>query len=223
MIQQHTRFVDLTYDLSNDMPIPPGIPRPVFRDVATVERHGYSMSEYQFWNHIGTHLDAPSHHVAGPSLDDIALNRLITQAVVLDFSRHAPGPLTYHDVQPHLEHIFPNDVILIYSGNGRNWGTERYWTGWCYPDEEAAHALLACQISGIGFDGPSADRVNLEAFPLHKIWLGAGCLILENVANLDQVPERFLLIIAPLKVRAANGAPTRLFALCSQATSIERA
>lgn len=215
------RIVDLTHILSEDMPLYPSIPRPSFQDIATVETDGYGMSEFRFWNHIGTHIDAPSHHVIGPTLDQIPPERLITHALVLDFTQHPKGLIGIESIEPHLRKIEPGSFVLINSGNSVRWGTEAYWTGWCYPDEEAARALIARGISGIGFDGPSADRVNLESFPLHKVWLGAHRLILENVANLNQVPERFLLVIAPLHVRGANGAPTRLFALLSEQKGTE--
>ena len=51
---------------------------------------------------------------------------------------------------------------------------------------------------------------------LHRIWLGAGRMILENVANLDQVPERVQVVVAPMKVAGANGAPVRIFALLKE-------
>ena len=38
-------------------------------------------------------------------------------------------------------------------------------------------------------------------------------MILENVANLDQLPERAQLVVAPMKVAHADGAPARIFAL----------
>jgi kynurenine formamidase len=38
-------------------------------------------------------------------------------------------------------------------------------------------------------------------------------LIIENATNLDQLPERTQVVVAPLKVRDANGAPARIFAL----------
>ena len=40
-------------------------------------------------------------------------------------------------------------------------------------------------------------------------------MILENLTNLDQLPEQTLLVVAPMKVRGANGAPARIFALVS--------
>jgi kynurenine formamidase len=207
------RIIDLTHHLSNDMPIYPGLARPSFHDFARVEVDGYGMSEFHFINHIGTHIDAPSHHAIGPTLDDIPLERLVTDGVVLDFSQHAPGPITRAELEPHMQHIHSGDIVLIYSNNARNWGTDRYWTGWCYPDAEATQALVERDISGIGFDGPSADAVDSTTFPLHKIWLSAGRVILENLTNLDQLPARSFLVIAPMKVRAANGAPARVLAL----------
>jgi len=207
------RVVDLTHHLSNDMPLYPGMPRPSFVDTARVEDDGYAMSEYRLMNHIGTHVDAPAHQVVGATLDDIPIERLVTDAVVLDFSTHTRGPITRADIAPYLEHIYPGNIVLVYSGGSRYWGTDAYWTSWCYPDAEAAQALIERDISAIGFDGPSADPVDTTTFDLHKVWLRAGRLILENLTNLDQVPERTLLVVAPLKVRGANGAPARIYAL----------
>ncbi len=208
------QVVDLTYDLVDGMVVHPLLPRPSFRDIATVETDGYAMSEYSFVNHSGTHIDAPSHHVAGgETLDDIGAARLVTSGVVVDFSASRPGPITRSQIESELPSLRRGDVVLLNSGNGRNWGTDAYWTGWAYPDAEAASAMIERGISGIGFDGPSADPADSTSFELHKLWLGAGCLILENLANLDRLPGCVELVIAPLKVRGANGAPARVFAL----------
>lgn len=206
-------IVDLTQQLSNDMPLYPGMPKPSFVDTARVDVDGYAMSEYHLMNHIGTHVDAPAHQVRGATLDEIPLDRLVTEAVVLNFSQHARGLITRAEIEPHLAQVQAGDIVLIHSGGSRHWGTEAYWTGWCYPDEEAARALIERNISAIGFDGPSADSVDTTTFDLHRVWLGSGCLILENLTNLDQLPERALLVVAPMKVKAANGAPARIFAL----------
>ena len=208
------RIVDLSHHYHDEMPIFPGLPQPSFRPIAKVEQDGYAMSEYHLINHIGTHVDAPAHQIAGgDSLDEIGLERFVTDAVTLDVSSREPGPLGASELEPHLDKIRTGDIVFLYSNNGRNWGSEAYWTGWSYPDADASRALIQSGISAIGFDGPSADPVESTTFDLHRIWLGAGRLIIENATNLDQLPERAQVVVAPLKVRAANGAPVRIFAL----------
>src|SRR3954462_9807121 len=59
------------------MPVFPGLPDPSFEPIARVEDDGYAMTRYAMLNHIGTHVDAPAHQIAGgDTLDDIPLERL---------------------------------------------------------------------------------------------------------------------------------------------------
>ncbi|HEY1369939.1 MAG TPA: cyclase family protein [Gaiellaceae bacterium] len=214
------RVVDLTHAYSDEMPVYPGLARPSFAPIARVEDDGYAMSEYHLLNHIGTHVDAPSHQIAGgDTLDEIGLERLVTDAVTIDVSQREPGPLPLEELRPHLDKIRAGDLVFLHSDNSRNYGSEAYWTGWSYPDADASRALIERGISGIGFDGPSADPVDTTTFELHRIWLSAGRLIIENVANLDQLPERAQVVVAPMKVRQANGGPARIFALLPDSRS----
>jgi arylformamidase len=207
------RVVDLSHHYDNGMPLYPGLPSPSFRNIAEVERDGYAMSEYHLLNHIGTHVDAPAHQIAGgDTLDEIPLERLVADAVTVDLSSREPGPIGREELEPLLGTLGAGDWLFLYSANGRNWGSDAYWTGWSYPDEGASRALIERGIVGIGFDGPSADPVDTETFELHKVWLSAGRMILENLTNLDQLPARTQVVVAPLKVRGANGAPARVLA-----------
>jgi arylformamidase len=210
------QIVDLTHELANDMPVMAGLARPRFHDFAEVARDGYAMSEYTLYNHIGTHVDAPAHQVLnGATLDEISLDRLVTDAVTIDLRGVRPGSVALDVLGPRLGEVGQGDLVFLCSGNGRNWGLEEYWTGWTYPDVEASRALVERGVSGIGFDGPSADPVDTTTFELHRIWLEAGCLILENLANLELLPPRCRVVVAPIKVRGANGAPARIFAFPS--------
>ena len=209
------RVLDLTHAFDNGMPVFPGLPDPSFEHIAEVEQDGYAMTRYSMLNHIGTHVDAPAHQIAGgDTLDEIGLERLVTDAVRIDVSHRAPhGPVPLDELQAELERVRAGDIVLFYSDNARNYGGDAYWTGWSYPDAEASRALIERGISAIGFDGPSADPVDSTTFDLHRIWLSAGRMILENVNNLDQLPDRAQVVVAPMKVARANGAPTRIFAL----------
>ena len=211
------RVVDLSHHYEDGMPIFPGLPGPSFGPIAKVEDDGYAMSEYHLLNHIGTHVDAPAHQIAGgDTLDEIGLERLVTDAVTIDVSRRTPGPIAADELAPELDRVQRGDIVFLYSDNGRNWGSEAYWTGWSFPDADAARALIGRGISAVGFDGPSADPVDSTTFDLHRVWLGAGRMIIENLTNLEQLPPRVQVVVAPMKVRGANGAPTRIFALVAE-------
>jgi len=205
--------VDLTHHLFDEMAVYPGIPQPAFRDIARVADDGYAMSEYHLINHIGTHIDAPAHQILnGNTLDEIPLERLITDAVTIDVSDLEPGPIESATLEARVGEVHEGDFVFLYSDNARNYGTDAYWTGWSFPDADAARMLIGRGISGIGFDGPSCDPVDTTTFDLHRVWLGAGRLILENLTNLGELPARCRVVIAPLKVRDANGGPSRVFA-----------
>ena len=207
------KIIDLTQAMANGMPVMAGIEPPEFRDLASVVTDGYAMSQYTFVNHTGTHVDAPSHQVAGgANLDEIPLERLVTDALTIDLSSHEPGPVGLADLAGALDQVMPGDLVLVRSDNALNWGTDAYWRGWCYLDAMAAQALIDRGVSGVGFDGPSADPVDTEDYQLHQLWLGAGKIILENLASLAELPARCRIVVAPLKVLGANGGPARVFA-----------
>jgi len=208
------RVVDLTQSMTNGMPVMEGITPPTFRDLAEVAADGYAMSQYTFVNHTGTHVDAPAHQIAGgATLDDIPLDRLVTEALTIDLTTHQPGPVGLDVLGRFLPEVRPNDIVLLRSGNAANWGTAAYWSGWCYPDAAAAAAIVQAGVSGVGFDGPSADPVDSVDYELHHVWLAGGVIILENLAAMDQLPARCPIVVAPLKVSGANGGPARVLAL----------
>jgi arylformamidase len=211
---RRVRVVDLTHPFRDGMPVFPGLSAPSFRSIARVEDDGYAMTDLHLLNHVGTHIDAPAHQIAGgDTLDDMPLDRFVTDALTIDVSRRDPGPLPLEELEPHLGKVRAGDIVLLYSDNARNYETEAYWTGWSYPDAESARALIELGISAIGFDGPSADPVDSTTYELHRVWLSAGRMIVENATNLDQLPERAQIVIAPLKLEGANGAPVRIYAL----------
>ncbi len=211
------RVVDCSHHYDNAMPLMEGIAPPAFTELATVERDGYAMSRYAFTNHSGTHIDAPAHQIeGGATLDEIPLTRLVTDAVVLDVRSHAPGPVGLGDLGARIADVRPDDLVLFCSGNDRNWGTDAYWKEWCYPDAEASRALIERGVSGVGFDGPSADPIDSVTYELHRIWLSAGRVILENLRSLTELPSRCRIVCAPLKVRNANGGPVRVLALVDE-------
>ena len=211
------KIIDLTHAMANGMPVMAGIMPPEFRDLADVAADGYAMSQYTFINHTGTHVDAPAHQIAGgASLDEIPLDRLVTEAATIDLTGHDPGPVGPADLGGALDQVRPGDIVLLRSGNAANWGTDAYWHGWCYPDAAAARALIGRGVSGVGFDGPSADPVDSVDFELHQMWLGAGKIIIENLAGLAELPARCRIVIAPAEGAQGERGPARVLAFLDE-------
>ena len=65
---------------------------------------------------------------------------------------------------------------------------------------------------GIGIDTLSPDGSHM-GFPVHKIILGAGLYILENLCRLDKLPAIGAKIMAlPMKIKNGSEAPARVIA-----------
>jgi kynurenine formamidase len=81
---------------------------------------------------------------------------------------------------------------------------------------ELAEWCAAKRVRMLGVEPPSvADVNNLEELTaVHKVLLEAGVIIVEGLANLDQIRrERVTFMAFPLKVAGGDGSPVRAFAL----------
>ena len=52
------RKIDLTYPLSAETVMYPGLPQPEIDPYSTVENEGANVSRISFVSHVGTHIDA---------------------------------------------------------------------------------------------------------------------------------------------------------------------
>ena len=75
------------------------------------------------------------------------------------------------------------------------------------------NSIYSRDIIGIGTDCSSFDKGQAKEFPAHQIFLGAGIWGLENVANLDKLPDvGYTIFNMVFKLHEGSGAPTRLYA-----------
>lgn len=226
-------IVDLTWTLNDRSPYWPGENYEPFqlKTIATIEKDGVLSKSIFTPEHLGTHLDAPNHFEKDqPSVDEIKPQNLFADGVVIDVTLRAEEDadtrLTVKDITEwEKEHgrIPEHAVVFLRTG----WG--RFWTN--YPryknqdvagkmhfpgfSEEAARFLVKERdVRGIGIDTLSIDYGPSRDFIVHHIVNGAGKYALENVARLDELPPRgFTVIVAPIKVEAGSGGPSRIFAI----------
>lgn len=225
------RVVDLSYAISDKMVPWPGDDKAFeAKTNATVEKNGYFTRSFWMLEHYGTHLDAPAHFPPGKTtVDKIPAEKLIGPAAVIDVSAEAERNSDYQlSVQRISEwekkhgKIPAGAIVLLRTGWASRWpDVARYHNA----DEkgvmhfpgysvEAAKLLLERKVSGLGCDTLSIDPGNSPDFPVHHVVLGAEVYQLENLANLDKVPEGgATLVVAPIKLEGGSGGPVRVFAL----------
>jgi len=222
----YSKLIDLTHEIH------PGIPTwggaCGFRSKITCDyKDQFRVMEYEMVAGCGTHLDAPAHIVEGA--DDVAtldLNRFYAPAVVIDVSIKVVQDSTYKVTEEDIK-IFeqkfgkiPVDVfVLAYTGWAKRWSDpDKYRNDvegvMSFPtfSVSAVDYLLERNISGIGIDTLSPDGPS-SGFSVHEKILGAGKVILENLTNLELVPNVGAWIIAfPMKIKGGTESPVRVVA-----------
>ena len=203
---------DLTQTIREDLAMYPGQPAPVLHHFAEAARDGYGLSEYRFWNHVGTHIDGPLHFFANrPSLHEYPLERFMCPAHVVHVGSAAAVSVDLLVAQ--LGRDCHHRAVVLDTGAHARWNTPAYFGPFPVLTEEAAHWLVDRGVQMLALDAPSVDPVDTETFPLHRILLGGDCLILENLAYTPELPDVFRLVALPIKVAGSNGDPARVVGL----------
>ena len=209
------KIIDLTHTITEDMPVFPGTPQPQLSTVASYGPDGYHETLIHFFSHVGTHVDPPAHIFEnGLALDALPLTQFIGQAIVIDCRHLKPGAsITMKEVQEAGEEVEIADFLLFNTGWDNFWGTKEYFGDYPCIDDEVLNFLLAGNYKGIGFDVLGVDPISDISLHRHKKLLEHNILIVENLTNLDQCGGGlFNFSCFPLKIKSADGAPTRAVA-----------
>jgi kynurenine formamidase len=212
------QVIDLSHTAAHDMPVYPETEPPRFRKACTIAQHGLAETELTFFSHVGTHIDGPAHILPeGPTLDTLPTERFIGPGCVLDVANPERKTIEVDHLKADEERIAQAQFVLLHTGWSRYWRRAEYFEGFPTLSVDAAHWLAAFPLKGIGIDAISADGVDTEGFPVHKVFLEEGIVIVENLTGLERLATRvFEFICLPLKFEEADGAPTRAVAVCQQ-------
>lgn len=202
---------DLTHTIREDMTQYPGMPQPVLHDFATPAKDGYGMSDFSFWNHLGTHIDAPTNFYAdGKNLDDFPIESFLRRVQTIH-CENVP-----HITRTFLEraciHHAPDDALLLLTGQYQHWGTPAYFGPFPVLSDDGAAFVAEKGYTMVLVDAPSVDPVTTETYPVHRRLLQEPMLIVENLAYRPDLPETFQVIALPLKIQKSNGSPARIIA-----------
>lgn len=198
------KYVDLSVPINEATPIYPGDPKTSIKPAGVLEKDGYCDHYLSMGTHVGTHVDAPMHMIAGgKSLDQIPVDQFIGRGVYVDVTDGNFNGVKDVDIQE-------GDIVLLHTGMGAKYHESAYFDDYPAMSEEMAHYLVSKKIKMVGSDTCSPD--NKDGFPVHKILLGGGVLIVENLTNLGQLADKVFRIFAlPINLQI-DAAPARVVA-----------
>lgn len=208
---------DLSHEIEDGMPVYPGDPSVRLRAALTVSRDGVDVAEVHMGSHTGTHVDAPSHTVAGGrTMADVHVDELIGEALVVHVTGLQDGEVydwaRLEESSGPLPSSLP-PIVIIDTGWARWFRDERRLR---HPSlaPSAARELIRRGMRVLAVDTLSPDPTGGSAFPVHDEVLGSDRLIVENLRGLERLPGRVVAGFFPLKL-GGDGAPVRAIAFVS--------
>lgn len=200
-------WIDITRPVDESLVTWPGVAAPARRWVKRIAAgHHCNASSWEMTPHAGTHMDAPLHFVDhGGSIDQIPPDVFLGDCAVIDLEA-AGLPLLDED---RARRALGEKRLLVRTGHSRCVAGSPYLPHEPLMTEQAAALLLGEGLILIGTDRLSVDDSRGSAYRLHRLFLGAGCAILEGLLLAHVEAGRYFLTAAPLRVAGAEASPVR--------------
>ncbi|PYM59892.1 MAG: hypothetical protein DMD79_16810 [Candidatus Rokuibacteriota bacterium] len=211
------RLIDLSHPIvpfdQNPWAQFPAAPKNMVGVTGMFEGVGWFSRAWYLGEHCGTHVDAAIHfNPGGQPVDEIPLADLYGPAVILDFSdKAANADVSPVDVRAGLERVGglgDARIVLIRSGRSKLWGRPEYHHDMLNMTPQTTEWLIGQGARVLGTDACVWEVDH------HALQRRYDFLILENLANLDQVPtSHFLFVGLPLRLVGGSGSPIRAAAI----------
>ncbi len=220
-------MVDLSHTLEEGMPVWPALPKYYHNLWYSIHLGDHATScQLQLSEHTGTHVDAPGHflptgHPHHKWVDEVVLGTWMGRAAVVTCrdipAASAVPPSTVLQWESEHGPIRPGDLVLFDFGWASKWAVRpddleflRSWPGLAV---ETAQLLVERGARAVGVDTLSPDVFGNSGDPIHRLLLGHGVVIIENLCNLELLPPVCFVVALPLKVKGGTGSPVRAMAL----------
>ncbi len=176
------KIIDITRELFSTEPYPDD-PKPSVNHLRDMKKgFTYNMSEVTFGAHNSTHIDAPLHFLEdGYSVADIPLDKCFGSCIVVE-ERFVSLEQAQTLCQKSKRILFKGKVNI----------------------SQPAASLFAKHLELIG-----TEQLTVGDAMVHKIFLRAGVVILENIDLSKAEKGTYLLSALPLKMNGVEGSPCR--------------
>jgi arylformamidase len=205
------KVYDVSVLISEDLPVWPGNPGISLKQWKSFARGDRSnVTQLELGVHSGTHIDAPNHFEPdGKGVDELPLDILIGPCRVFELTE-----LKKCVDQIVLERLDLNGVtrVLFKTRNSKWWasGEREFHNDFVYVSDDGSRYLVENGIKLVGVDYLSVEKFKSPDHATHHTLLRNEVVIIEGL-NLYDVPEGdYELIALPLKLKGADGAPTRV-------------
>jgi len=159
--------------------------------------------------HAGTHIDAPSHFIAGgKTIEQLSLEQMNGPCRVLDLSHLVGESIGKADIVSF--HIKAGERILLKTRNSFMSAYGAYDPHEVYLAADAAEYLADCKVALVGIDALGLER-NQAGYRSHIALFNADVIVVEGL-RLDVVPPDFAqcsLHLLPLAFVGTEAAPAR--------------
>lgn len=233
-LQRH-RFVDLTHAFFPGQPHFPQFPDEQREQIFDAEADGFTVHSYTHVGQWGTHVDPPSHFVAGGRpLDELSVEQMILPLVVLDISDRVADD---HDAVPTVDDVHAWEERHGPIPAGAFVALRTDWSKrWPDPDAIANHdesgaahypgwsrdvlvdLVERCDVAAVGHETTDTDpgsNTSAGDFGLELYLLQQDRWQIELLTNLHEVPAAGAMVVASWpKPRGGSGFPARVFAIC---------
>ena len=211
------RIIDLSYTLTSDMLVYPGVERPIFQWIKRANSENANVTKMTMIAHTGTHVDAPKHFLDNvPCIDEVPLNNLFGTAKLFRYTQELHGQeITLEDVRSTGFDLDDNMIFVLETGIQRYEESRQYNERYPFPSQDLCEWLIRKKIKAYMTDATAIDPLGSSESPMHHLILGAGIPIVENLKNLKELSENTPFVIGafPLKLQGRDGSPCRAIAL----------
>jgi arylformamidase len=200
-------WIDISMQIAPGMPHWPGDPDVELAPVAHIGAgDACNVSRICMGTHTGTHIDPPLHYFSGgKSIAEMPLDVGIGPCRVL----YIPDVLAIS-----AEHLRPHspqqgERLLLRTCNSERDTGEAFRKNFAHLTPDAAQLLADAGVRLVGIDYMSIGSYEADGEDTHRILLGAGLWVIENLVLSGISAGEYEMLCLPLRIAHGDGGPCR--------------
>jgi kynurenine formamidase len=210
------KIIDLTAPMFDGAPTMSMDPKLSISWHCSLDDLGYNLSRVTMSTHQGTHMDAQRHFYkeGAETIDQIPLDRCVVRAVKADLTAKKPGEaIEPADMAPYEKVVREGASVLLHTGWDKKFPDASFFSGFPYVSKALADWFVDKKVGLVGMDMPTPNGTDWKY--VHLKMLSIGIIIVEGIANMEQLPANTLVTFysLPLKLVGRDGSPVRAIAI----------